>query len=301
MGCGEPDDGDECDSGWSIFDDVELCLPGRWDAGEEECYDGQMPVEEDVSKGTLTRNFVGARGIEAIVTTQNSVTNVSYPLYDTHGNMVATLTKNTGGTSWSIGDERSYDVWGSVRSGATTGRPKGRYVANLGHVQDDESGLVYMRARYYEPGSGRFLSEDPATVGENWYAYCFNNPASYVDADGQDPIRDLIIAHLGAKILDKIIGELTDFGIRSVGRLLQALGDFLINGGRNDIAEAAATFTISRGTGSLGQSIIGGGRAIGLGIGGASKVALGIMLKYIGNFVMWYDGLDVEKVIKWFK
>jgi RHS repeat-associated protein len=102
--------------------------------------------------------------------------------------MVATLTKNTAGTSWNIGDERSYDVWGSVRSGAATGGPKGRYVANLGHVQDDESGLIYMRARYYEPGSGRFISEDPAMDGTNFYVYGKNTLTYYVDFNGKNPI-----------------------------------------------------------------------------------------------------------------
>lgn len=43
-------------------------------------------------------------------------------------------------------------------SGSTTGGSNQRYCANLERVQDDESGLVYMRARYYEPESGRFIS-----------------------------------------------------------------------------------------------------------------------------------------------
>ncbi len=120
---------------------------------EKVYYDGQMPVEtfEDFSTGNdkLTRNFVGARGIEMMETTQNSVTTQAYPLYDTHGNMVATLSKNTAGTTWSLGNERSYDVWGSVRSGLVTGGPKGRYVANLGHVADDESGSIPRTQRYY--------------------------------------------------------------------------------------------------------------------------------------------------------
>jgi RHS repeat-associated protein len=149
-----------------------------------------MSVEEDfdtsgTANDTVTRNFVGACGLEAMFVTQNSVTNVSYPLYDVHGNMVATLSKNTAGMSWNIGDERSYDVWGGVRSGAATGGPKGRYVANLGHVQDDESGLIYMRARYYEPESGRFVSEDPSFDGVNWYSYTKNNPKNYVDKEGR--------------------------------------------------------------------------------------------------------------------
>jgi hypothetical protein len=120
---------------------------------ERTYYDGQMPVEETVHLDStlqkLTRNFVGARGIEMMETTQNSATTQAYPLYDTHGNMVATLSKNSAGTSWSLGNERSYDVWGSVRSGAATGGPKGRYVANLGHVADDESGSIPRTQRYY--------------------------------------------------------------------------------------------------------------------------------------------------------
>ena len=30
--------------------------------------------------------------------------------------------------------------------------------------------------RYYDQSTGRFLSEDPARDGANWYAYCANNP-----------------------------------------------------------------------------------------------------------------------------
>ncbi|MFM9873507.1 MAG: RHS repeat domain-containing protein [Fimbriimonadaceae bacterium] len=147
-------------------------------------YDGQMPVEED-SAGTVTRNFVGARGIEAMFTTANNATTAAYPLYDTHGNMTATLSLTGSGTGWNIANERSYDVWGSVRSGAATGGPKGRYVANLGHVQDDESGLIYMRARYYEPGTGRFVTEDPECDGKNWYIYVNNKPNIDTDFTGK--------------------------------------------------------------------------------------------------------------------
>lgn len=103
---------------------------------ESVFYDGQMPVEtfwdeSGTSNDVLTRNLVGARGIEMLEKSDNSGTVVSYPLYDTHGNMIATVTKNSGGTAWNIGDERNYDVWGSVRQGNATGGPKGRYVANL--------------------------------------------------------------------------------------------------------------------------------------------------------------------------
>lgn len=69
-------------------------------------------------------------------------------------------------------------------AGSTADAPRRRYVGNLGHVQDDESGLIYMRARYYEPSTGRFISEDMALDGKNWYAYCRNNPVGLADASG---------------------------------------------------------------------------------------------------------------------
>ncbi|MCW5939370.1 MAG: RHS repeat-associated core domain-containing protein [Fimbriimonadaceae bacterium] len=40
-------------------------------------------------------------------------------------------------------------------------------------------------ARYYEPWTGRFLSEDPAMDGANWYVYCGNDPVNKVDPDGR--------------------------------------------------------------------------------------------------------------------
>ncbi|QYK54247.1 MAG: hypothetical protein KF824_04955 [Fimbriimonadaceae bacterium] len=164
-------------------------------------YDGQMPVEEDVNDGSsvkLTRSFVGARGIEAMTVDSGSGAVTSYPLYDTHGNMIATVRSLSGGTAWDIYDERNYDVWGGVRQGNTTGGPKGRYVANLGHVQDDESGLIYMRARYYEPESGRFISRDPGKSGYNWYIYASNLPTCRADYDGQsDENVGQFIAFLG--------------------------------------------------------------------------------------------------------
>lgn len=58
-----------------------------------------------------------------------------------------------------------------------------------GHVNDPETGLVYMQARYYQP-FGRFLSPDPAgsSAGNiysfNQYAYADNNPIKNTDPTG---------------------------------------------------------------------------------------------------------------------
>ena len=49
------------------------------------------------------------------------------------------------------------------------------------------SGLIYLRARYYDPSIGRFISEDPIRSnkgGGNWYTYCANNPVRFTDPSG---------------------------------------------------------------------------------------------------------------------
>ncbi|MBX7131506.1 MAG: RHS repeat-associated core domain-containing protein [Fimbriimonadaceae bacterium] len=172
-------------------------------------YDGQMCFEEDYTVNvpgspptvsvTGTSYALGARGIDMMRTfTYNPYTQVrtydtngkSFPIYDGHGNMIATLGRSSSSPNYSIGNEREYDVWGDVRSTNGTGDPNTRYCANLGHKQDDESDLIYMRARYYEPGTGRFISEDPAMDGWNWFAYCDNQPVSRADDSGLASVDD---------------------------------------------------------------------------------------------------------------
>jgi len=100
-----------------------------------------------------------------------------------HGDMVATLSKS-GASDYALSNQRSFDAWGNVRIGSTSGNPTGRYCANIGHRQDDESGLVYMRARYYEPTSGRFVSQDRNMDGINWFTYSNNDPVNLIDRGG---------------------------------------------------------------------------------------------------------------------
>src|SRR5438128_9756088 len=63
-----------------------------------------------------------------------------------------------------------------------------------GREFDEETGLSYFGARYYDSGFGRFLTADSEipgdgmrTQGFNRYAYVFNNPVVLFDPDGHDP------------------------------------------------------------------------------------------------------------------
>lgn len=80
-----------------------------------------------------------------------------------------------------------------------------------GHVNDTDSGLVYMQARYYDAERGSFLSIDPISpqpgnvYSFGRYLYAINNPVKYIDPDGRlvgiqsDPRGDYYIDHLGRR------------------------------------------------------------------------------------------------------
>ncbi|NQZ11551.1 MAG: RHS repeat-associated core domain-containing protein, partial [Algicola sp.] len=63
-------------------------------------------------------------------------------------------------------------------------------VGYTGHQWDDDSGLNYMQARYYDPLLARFLNNDPIGFrgihSFNRYAYATNNPYKYTDPTGQN-------------------------------------------------------------------------------------------------------------------
>ena len=54
-----------------------------------------------------------------------------------------------------------------------------------GKEYDPDIGLYYFNARWMDPDTGRFLSEDPAGQGPNPYSYCGNNPVMRVDPTGK--------------------------------------------------------------------------------------------------------------------
>src|SRR6266404_1597195 len=100
--------------------------------------------------------------------------------YDYRGSTVA-ITDSIG----RVTDRIEYSAYGMIafRSGSsdTPFLFNGRY-----GVQTDTSGLLYMRARYYNPYLCRFISADPAGFagGLNHYAYADGNPVSLLDPFG---------------------------------------------------------------------------------------------------------------------
>ena len=79
-----------------------------------------------------------------------------------------------------------YDAWGMpIGKSGTLAETLGtlnpfRY---RGYVFDEETGLYYLRSRYYNPGWGRFVNAD-ALIDQNLYSYCKNSPMQFHDPSG---------------------------------------------------------------------------------------------------------------------
>ena len=74
----------------------------------------------------------------------------------------------------------SFDAYGNQSEENEVYNPFGY----RGEYTDEETGFIYLRARYYDTETGRFVSEDPIRDGLNWYVYCNGNPVNYVDPLG---------------------------------------------------------------------------------------------------------------------
>lgn len=118
---------------------------------------------------------------------------------------VRTLTDGSGGV---IGTYRT-DEWGNVtESSGTSTQPFGF----TGEPRDG-TGLTYLRARFYDPDLGRFVSQDtwrgspaiPQTLDR--YSYVANNPTARADPSGHcgvDTVFD--VAFVGYDILQILFG-----------------------------------------------------------------------------------------------
>jgi RHS repeat-associated protein len=106
--------------------------------------------------------------------------NSYYPLVDGQGSVTALA--DTSGTV--VGRTR-YSAFGVPR---TTGVTDSGFTFT-GHQYDDATGLIYARARYYDPTLGRFLSQDPEPA-INPYVYAFDAPYEFTDPTGRAPLTE---------------------------------------------------------------------------------------------------------------
>ena len=113
-------------------------------------------------------------GVDGVAAQKNRLWELVYQK-DAHGNVIA-VTDSSGNPIESY----TYDAFGNQPSAVDAYR-NFRY---CGEYTDQETGFVYLRNRYYNPSTGRFITEDPVQDGVNWYSYCGGNPVMRVDPWG---------------------------------------------------------------------------------------------------------------------
>jgi RHS repeat-associated protein len=135
-------------------------------------YDGPDVIVDDDS-GTLTKYQNGPGIDNKLSARQGSTTN--YFLADHLGS-----TNGTADATGAVTSQTSYDSFGTQTSSLST-----RY-GFTGREHDSFSGLMYYRARFYDPKLGRFISEDPIGFGGgiNQFAYLSNGPINKTDPLG---------------------------------------------------------------------------------------------------------------------
>ena len=169
-----------------------------WDGSETNyfIYSGNQIIADVDATGGVLRAYVWGTGVDnllAMTVYTGTVAQTYYAIKDHLGSIQAMVDSN--GT---VVEQYSYDAWGkvlSIKNGSGTAITKsaiGNRVLWQGREYSYSTGLYYFRARWYEPITGRWLSNDPIGIsgGLNQYVFCGDNPINFVDPFG---LRDVVI------------------------------------------------------------------------------------------------------------
>lgn len=108
----------------------------------------------------------------------------------------------------------SYDSFGNITPTGTINQP----YAYTGREYDNETGMYFYRARYYDPKAGRFVTKDPigfAGGDVNFYAYVGNNPLNLIDPFG-------LIGHEGfINLISKMANKSLEQTIKTLNKLIE--------------------------------------------------------------------------------
>jgi len=254
----------------------------------------QLLTEVDQA-GKQIAAYVYGMGLISKITPDGST---YYYHYDGSGNTTV-VTDRLGGTV----SQYYYDSFGIVSISREVTSNDFKFSGRYGGLSET-NGLVYLRARYYSPALGRFISKDPIFFfgGINWYVYAGNNPISRIDP-------------LGLWFIDlNITGSPTFYGIGGTGGIQIGSTGVFIYGGGGIGAGAGASVTINYGepaagwsgsvVGSAGNGVFGGmvsgsydgefsvGGGLGWGIGAGVSAGLVYTYQLMGWdwLVNWWRG-----------
>jgi RHS repeat-associated protein len=142
-------------------------------------YDGQDVVKDINSDGSIIE-YLNGPGIDNKIRQKGSSTTTTYYFSQDHLGSTTALT----GTTGKLVERITYDGYGN-----SAGSTRTRY-GFTGRERDQLSGLLYFRARFYDPQVGRFISEDQIGLagGINQFGYVQGNPINAIDPSGLSSI-----------------------------------------------------------------------------------------------------------------
>jgi len=225
--------------GWKVSD-TQKGPAGILNTQEFLWSDGSV-VNEDGDDGFIAHNVVGPISLSQIYTpkaTNNPM--VSYYAFDGLGS-VADVTDVTG----NITDGYRYDAYGATLSGGKNKDNHYQFVGMMGVENQAYIGLLYMRNRWYDPTSGRFMTQDPSDIadGINLYQYSVNNPVNGIDPGGLAVAGTLSGVPSGGQNAIANPPASTDGAYTAVGTSLKVGSDILgIAGGAAAVASSSPIF-----------------------------------------------------------
>ena len=110
------------------------------------------------------------------------------------------------GRGGAVTDRFDYDAFGRMTQHSGAAAALHRFT---GEVADPESGLTYLRARYYDPRTGTFLSRDPLApalddpLTFNRYQYVGRNPVNRRDPSGLETVAELSVSQTISTTIDR--------------------------------------------------------------------------------------------------
>lgn len=147
-------------------------------------YNGSSLIYAFNGSGVITDRFLQTPGAtDKPLADQNAATGVvTWQLADQEGTIRDTIDSSADGTLSSSIYHVQFDAFGNV-----IGSNQPVRFGYTGQQQDAATGLVYMGARYYDPTTGQFISQDPASFSggdTNLYRYVGNNVPNLTDPLG---------------------------------------------------------------------------------------------------------------------
>ena len=155
-------------------------------------YDGTTIEDELDNSGSVLARYTATTDVDEPLSELRGSTG-SYYQQDGLGS----VTSLSNGSD-ALANTYTFDSFGKLNASTGTLTNPFQYT---GRESDQETGLYYYRARYYDPNVGRFISEDPIVFvgsGTNFYAYVFNSPTVLFDPSGFVGIQKPTTQQLGS-------------------------------------------------------------------------------------------------------